>query len=208
MKSIALVTLALGLGAARMQDDEALQPVDGDFARAIGEKLAQEAAGFEKPRFKIDADSAKSVGLHVPDKLGLLVAPQKDLKEGETEGYAGETGKPLGYLFFYNMAPTVDGKAVDLARLHVVKFSNDEGKSFTIPTLLLSVRRVADDDWRLYAYGKEEKPIIDAKFSAGSGPGDKPVAVQVKDVDGRKDTLVVTLFDKYQAAIPLARLDK
>ena len=202
MKTIALVLLAL----APVQDDEEFKALEAEWAHAIAEKLATEAAGFEKPRLKIDPDSAKAVGVHVPDQRGLLVSPQKELQEGAAEGYAAETGKPLGYLFFYRMALKVDGKPVDPARLHVAKFTNDEGKTFTIPTLLLSVRRVADDDWRLYGYGKEEKPILDAKFAGGAGPGDKPVAIQVKELDGRKDTLVLTLFDKYQASFPLARL--
>lgn len=202
MRTIALALLVL----APVQDDEEFKPLEAEWAHAIAEKLATEAAGFEKPRLKIDPDSAKAVGVHVPDKRGLLVAPQKELQEGAAEGYAAETGKPLGYLFLYQMAPKVDGKPVDPARLHVAKFTNDEGRVFTIPTLLLSVRRVAEDDWRLYGYGKEEKPILDAKFAAGAGPGDKPVAIQVKELDGRKDTLVLTLFDKYQASFPLARL--
>lgn len=116
---------------------------------------SRQAVGFEKPRFKIEADSAKSVGLHIPEKTGLLVAPQKDLQEGEAEGYAAETGKPLGFLFLYRMAPAVDGKPVDAARLHTVKITNDDGKSFTVPTLLLSVRKVADNDWRLYGPPKK-----------------------------------------------------
>ena len=193
------------LVAALSAQDEELKPVDAEFARGIAERLIQETGSFEKPVFTIDADPAKAVGLHIPDKMGLLVVPQKDVKEGESDEHRDAKGKRLGYLFFYRMVPAPEGKALDASKLHAVKISNDEGKSFTIPVLLLSVRRV-NDDWRLYGFGKDEKPVIDVKLSGGNGPGETPVGIQMKEVAGRKDTLVVTLFDKYQAAVPVARL--
>jgi hypothetical protein len=204
MKTIAL--LAWALSPVPVQDDEELKPVEADLAHAIAERLATEAAGFEKPRLKIEPDCSKAVGLHVPEKTGLLLAPQKDLAEGESEGYDKETGKPLGYLFLYRILPLADGKKLDPAGLPTVTIKNDDGKEFVIPTLLLSVRRLADDDWRLYAFGKGEKPVLDLKFAAGAGPGEKPVGVQMKELDGKKDTLVVTVFDKYQARMPMGRV--
>ncbi|HXX93699.1 MAG TPA: hypothetical protein VEN81_08690 [Planctomycetota bacterium] len=206
MKAAIFLVLSATLARPALQDDGELSPVDADWARGISERLAQEAKGLDKPRIQIDCDPGKAVGLHVPEKLGLLLAPQKDLKEGETEGYGAEAGKPLGYLFLYRLGIVEGGKTVERDRLHRVEITNDEGKAFVIPTLLLSVRQVAQDDWRLYVFGKGEKPVLDTKFTPGSGTGDKPVAVQVKTVEGRKDTLVITLFDKYQASISLARL--
>lgn len=203
MKWAALALLAV----AFRPDDEELKPVDADLAHAIADRLTQEAASLEKPPLKLETDASKAVGLHIPERMGLLVAPQKDLKEGDGGDAAAATGKPVGYLFLYRMVPTIEGKAVEIAKMPSVEIKNDEGKTFTISTVYLSVRRVADNDWHLYGFGKDrEKPLLDVKLSGGTGPGDTPIAVQVKEVGGKKDTLVVTLYDKYQAAIPLARL--
>jgi hypothetical protein len=190
-----IVLLSASLARPLNQDDEELSPVEAELARGIGERLAKDAKEFEKPRIRIEGDSSLAVGLHVPEKLGLLLVPQKGLKEEDAEGYDAETGKPLGYLFLYKMGVVVDGKTVERDRLHRVDITNDEGKAFAIPTLLLSVRRLANDEWRLYAFGKGEMPVLDSKFAPGSGTGDKPVSVQLKAVDGRKDTLVITVFE-------------
>jgi hypothetical protein len=196
---------ALCLALVTAWTDDELVKIEPDFARAIAEKIGEEAAKIEKPRVKVEPDAPKAVGLHVPEKMGLLVVPAKELKEGQSEDYAAETGKPLGTLFLYKMLPVAGDKEIARDRLHALTIKGDGGEEFPIQALHLSVRKVADDDWRLYAFGKEEKPVVDVKFASGSGPGDLPVAVESKEVDGRKGTLVLTLFNKYQASVPLAR---
>ncbi len=44
------------------------------------------------------------------------------------------------------------------------------------------------------------RPVIDVKFSGGKGPGAKPLAVEIRDIEGQTGSLVVTVFDKYQAS--------
>ena len=39
----------------------------------------------------------------------------------------------------------------------------------------------------------------DIDFSDGKGPGAKPLAVEIKDIEGTTGSIVVTVFDKYQA---------
>ena len=37
------------------------------------------------------------------------------------------------------------------------------------------------------------------QFKDGKGPGDKPLAIEIKDVSGDTGSIVITVFDKYQA---------
>lgn len=174
---------------------ETLEPIDPEFGRAIAEIVVEKASDLESPRLKIEADPAGATGLHVPDTYGLMIVPQKDLDEKDTEGYAAETGKPLGYLFLYRMIPKAGGEEIDAKKLHEISITNDDGETRTVHALHLSVRRVADDDWRLYAFGTEEKPVLDLKFRQGVGTGTKPVALLAPG----PDRVEISVFDKYLA---------
>ena len=65
----------------------------------------------------------------------------------------------------------------------------------------LQFGQLSDSDYRLYAYGSGDKPLVDAQFSEGTGPGAEPVAVEVTNIDEneRQGDVVVTVFGKYQA---------
>jgi hypothetical protein len=182
---------------------DGLQPIEPEMARQFGKMLADAADKFDKPQIKIAADPDKATGLHVPEKVGLLVVPQKDLKESEelAEKFKTDKGASLAYLFLYNLVPVIDGKPVDASRLRSVEIADDNGMKHTVLVLLLAVRQLSDDDYRLQAYGHDEKPLVDAKFSEGAGPGTEPVAVEVKDLNEASHTgkLVLTVFGKYQA---------
>jgi hypothetical protein len=82
-----------------------------------------------------------------------------------------------------------------------VSFAHDDGRNVTVHLLQLSVRQLAEDDYRLYGYGREGGPVVDVRFSEGAGPGPEPVAVEIKNVDeaSREGNVVVTVFGKYQA---------
>jgi hypothetical protein len=182
---------------------DGLEPIEPDVAHRFGKILADEADKISKPQIKIAADPDKAVGLHVPQKVGVLVVPQKELKESEelAEKFKTEKGAALAYLFLYNLTPVIDGQPVDASRLRSVELADDNGGKHTVFVLLLAVRQLTDDDYRLQAYGHEEKPLVDAKFSQSAGPGTEPVAVEIKDVNEATHTgkLVLTVFGKYQA---------
>ena len=57
--------------------------VSAEQARRIGQTLLELVGKAEPMAVKIEADVARANGVHVPDKLGLLVIPQKDLAESE-----------------------------------------------------------------------------------------------------------------------------
>ena len=65
--------------------------------------------------------------------------------------------------------------------------------------LLLAVRHVGGDDWRLYVYGAEKKPLIDVPFELAERPDSGPVEIDVENTSLSGGTLAITLFGKYKA---------
>ena len=181
-----------------------IRPVPEDQARSIGAKLVELADKIDKPQVKIESDASKANGIHVPDKLGILVIPQKDLKESDelAAKFKAERGAPLAYLFAYRVLPVIDGKRIDASRVRTLKVTDKEGTERTAYVLLLSVRQTGEDDYRLYAYGTEDQPLVDAKFAPGDDAGTGPVVVEVKDPDEQtqEGNVVVTVFGKYRAS--------
>jgi hypothetical protein len=193
--------LVLGASAG-LCVDEPLEPIPSELVEKVGKRLIEEAAKFDKPQVQVDPDLSKAYGLHKPGEAGMLAVPQKDLKESEelAAKFKTEKGAPLAILFTYRLTPVVDGKVADDSRVREIKFIDDEGTARPVQALLLSVRQVGDD-YRLYAWGHEDKPLVDAKFSQTDSGGPEPVGLSVKDLDegSRQGTLVVTVFGKYQA---------
>ncbi len=209
MKAVVLCLSAVAsllLSAAAVLQENPT-PIDAETAKKFGKIFAEHAAKLDKQQIKIDADAELSNGMHVPDKLGLLLVPQRGLKEGEelAAKFKTDKGAPLAYLFMFHLVPVIDGQPVDVSRVRSVKFVDDNGGEHTIYTLLLSVRQVAEDEYRLYCYGHEDKPLVDAKFSQGTGPGTEPAVVEIKDPNEqtRQGKLVITIFNKYQASFTI-----
>lgn len=181
-----------------------LEKIPEEVTRKLAERLSEEAGKIEKPQIKVETDVTKANGVHLPEKLGLLVIPQKDLKESAEldASFQKEPGAAIGVLFMYHLTPLADGKKVDSSRLRTITFEGDDGEGRPLATLLLAVRKLADDDYRLHVYGKDAMPLVDARFSEGTGPGAEPVAVELKDIDHQKQegSVVITVFGKYQAS--------
>jgi hypothetical protein len=210
MLALACVCLCLAVPACLVAQD--LESIPTDQARAFGERLVELAEKVEGAQVKVEGDASLANGVHLPEELGILVIPQKDLKESEelAEKFKAEKGTPLAYLFAYRVVPVVDGKRVPASRLHTIKAVDGEGKEHQVQLLLLAVRQQADDDYRLYGYGTEATPIVNAKFSEGTASGSGPVVVTVKDTDEatREGTVVVTVFGKYQASFRAAQQEE
>ncbi len=191
-----VVALVVAASSAVAQD---VKPVPAEMAQKIGEALTKVAAGIENPQVKIEGDPAKAVGVAVPDvEGGLLLVPQKGMDEEKTPDMTVKNGVPLG-LFFSSakLVPIVNGKLVDRSKLHGLTVDAGEGHKHEINCMLLTVRKLSDEDYRLYGFGKAAKPLLDVKFTGGKGPGAKPVALEIKE--GEPASVVVTVFDKYQA---------
>lgn len=192
-----VVAVAVSASAAVAED---LAPAPKEVAQKIGEALTKAAAGIEKPQVKIEGDPAKAVGVIVPEHGGLLLVPPKGMGEDHGLDMTGEKGVPLG-LFFSSadLMPIVDGKLLDRGKLHTLAVTDGQGNKHEVNCMLLSVRKLSDEDYRLYGFGKAGKPLIDAKFTGGKGPGAKPVAMEVKVPEAGPAEVVITVFDKYQA---------
>lgn len=189
-----------------------LDSIPTEEAQKWGARLSQAAAKVENPQVTIEADANKANGVHIPDLLGMIVVPQTDLKESEelAKRFKNESGAALGYLFAHHLLPIIDGSPVDAKRLRTVKVSDDDSPEHKVYACLLAVRQLAEDDYRLYLYGSDEKPLVDVKFSEGTGPGPEPVAIEVKEADEqtRRGTAVVTVFGKYQASFRIGYEDE
>ena len=205
-----LLPTTIGLLVARLLVAQELQTIPADAARAYGEMGVKLAEKLDNPQIKIVADVSKASGVHVPDMLGLLLVPQKDLREGPelVAQFKAEKGAPLAYVFAYKILPLVDGKPVDAKRLPSIKVKDDQGNEHAVHVLLLSVRQAAEDDYRLYGFGKDAKPIVDAKFTQGDDSGSGPVTIEIKEPDesARQGTVVVTVFGKYRASFRAAHV--
>jgi len=192
-----VVVLAVTASAAVAED---LKPMPTDVAQKIGEALTKAAAKIEHPQVKIEGDSAKAVGVAVPEEGGIILVPQKGMDEEKTPDMTVKNGVPLAlYFSTASIVPMIDGKLIDRSKLHGLTVTDREGNKHEVNCMLLTVRKISDEDYRLYGFGKAAKPLIDVKFTGGKGPGAKPLAVEIKDVEGQTGTLVVTVFDKYQA---------
>jgi hypothetical protein len=181
-----------------------IEQIPSDLANQLSTQLSDKAGQLDGLKFKIDPQAEKGNGFHVPHKMGALIVPQKDLKESEelTAKFKMDPGASLAYLFVYHLVPVVDGKRLSADKFHSISLQTDDGANPTIHVLLLSVRQLADDDYRLYVFGKGANPLVDVKFAEGTGPGAEPVAVELKDPNEatREGKVVVTVFGKYQAS--------
>jgi len=136
----------------------------------------------------------------VPDEGGIILVPQKGMDEENTPDMTVANGVPLALYFSTpNIVPMIDGKFVDRGKLHGVTVTDGQGKEHEANCMLLTVRKISDEDYRLYGFGKAAKPLIDVKFTDGKGPGAKPLAAEIKGIEGQTGSLVITVFDKYQA---------
>jgi hypothetical protein len=198
--TFSLLLLPSILGAAEFE------AIPTELAQNLAQRFSEEVGKIEKLKFKVEADQEKANGFHIPGKVGALIVPQKGLKESEelAAKFKMDPGATLAYLFLFHMAPVVEKKRIPADQLHSITFDDNDGNQHSLQVLLLSVRQLADDDYRLYAFGKDAKPLIDVKFAEGTGPGATPVAVELKDVNqaNREGKLVVTAFGKYQASFP------
>lgn len=190
---------ALGLVLAATAEAQQLQPMEPGMAQAYAKHLADEFAKVKDTPVKVDVDASKAVGL-VDGREGIIIVPVKGLKEGEVdkEVYL-DRGAGLAYLFLSpRFNPVINGKVIPADKLRTVKY-DDEGEEKEATCLLLSVRNVDGDDWRLYGYGAGQKPLVDTRFIEAEGGSEGDLTVSVKDAKDGKQTLVVTLFGKYSA---------
>ena len=94
----------------------------------------------------------------------------------------------------------VDGKPLDPKKLRTLAVGAPDGNEIKVSYLALAARHTDDDEWHLYAYGTDDKPVLDAKIGEGTGPGTQPLAIEIKDFDDNAGTAYITFFDRYQCS--------
>ena len=135
---LSFVSASIVLGA------ESLESIPEDDAQKFGAAMAKAASKIEDAQVKVEGDAKKANGVHVPETVGVLVVPQKDLVESEelAAKFKEEKGAPLAYLFAYHLVPVIDGNRVDASKLRTVSIQDDSGSEFEINVLLLAVRAI------------------------------------------------------------------
>jgi len=202
-KIASMLVSFLALGAVPALAEQ-LKEFEPQRAQRAAEILVSAAGKIEGPQVKIAADVSKAVGLRLRDD-GILAVPQKGLDE-EKEDAAVNTdpGAALGYLF---MSPgfslVVQDRCVEAQKLRNVAITDNQGTERTIACFLLAVRQVDDENWRLYVYGADKKPLVDVAFAEATVERPAPVALDIESVSGIRGTLVVTVLGKYRAGFPL-----
>lgn len=195
----ALVACAWGAASATAMDLEILDP---QIAQAFAQALVESADKIEKPQVKVDADIEKACGvfMDVGEPVGLIIVPQKEITP-ENEAANKDPGAPLAHFFMSpGFAPVIDDKPIDSAKLRTIAFTGQDGAEHKVSYLTLAARHTDDDVWHLYAYGTDEKPLLDIQIGEGTGPGTQPLALEVKDVNDNTGTAYITIFDMYQCS--------
>lgn len=197
---IALTALGVMLIASSARADE-LNEMGPEIAQGYGKFLTELFSKADGLQVKFEVDTDKAVGL-VREDEGIILVPRKGLKDGDEPDPAvgTEKGAGLAYLFLsQRFNPTIDGKPVDGAKLRKLKLPDEREAT----ALLVSVRRVGDDDWRLYVFGADAKPLIDTSFAGAADNKGTGINVKVRDPKNGIATLVVNLFGKYEAGFPI-----
>jgi hypothetical protein len=198
----ALAVCAWGTAPAMAMDLEILDP---QIAQAFAQALVESADKIEKPQVKVDSDIEKACGvfMDVGEPVGLIVVPQKEITP-ENEAVNSDPGAPLAHLFMsQGFAPVIDDKVLDGAKLRTISFTGQDGAEHKVSYLTLAARHTDDDVWHLYAYGTEEKPILEVQIGEGTGPGTQPLALEVKDMTDNTGTAYITIFDMYQCSFKI-----
>ena len=154
---------------------------------------------------KFEVDPSQASGLRAGND-GIVAVPIKGLKEGEIDpAVESETGAGLCYLFLSPcFTPTIGGKPVDTEKLRRIKIDNGQGSGIEAICMIVTVKHIDGDDWRLFGFGNEKKPILSAQFDESAQGADKSLAIAVKERSKKELALEFTLHKKYAASFSIA----
>ena len=196
--------LAASMAFGSVSRAEQMETIAPDVVQLYAQHLTEL---FEKDvqdrQVKFDVDVAQATGLHIGND-GVIVVPIKGLKAGSPDpAVETENGAGLCYLFMSTCyAPKIDGKPVDATKLRRLKIKDGEGNDRETICVLVTVKHVDGDDWRLYGFGTEKAPVLKPQFGEAVSGGDKPLSIRAKSA-GSSTNLEFTLFGKYAASIEI-----
>lgn len=181
---------------------EELSVMEADTVQGYGQYLSDKFAEVKGHQVKVEPNMAAASGLVLGNE-GIIIVPTKIEDNEENPAVETESGGPLAYLFMSpRFNPLESDSKIDAKKLRTVQYE-DDGEVKEATCLILAVRHVEGDDWRLYVYGAEKKPLLDAKFSDAEQAKDRNLTIHVRDVKDGKGTLVVTVLKKYEAAFAI-----
>jgi len=193
-------------GLVSVAGAEDLQKIEGEVAKLYAKHLTEL---FQKDikdaavKFDVDADLAS--GVHAGQD-GILMVPMKGLKEGEINpDVEKEHGAGLCYLFLSKCyQPMLDGKPIDASKLLSIKHIDGSGESREAFAVIITVKHVDGDDWRLFVYGKEKQPLLKQPFGAGSGDGTGLVELKADAPQNNSSNLTFVIAQKYAASFAIS----
>lgn len=201
LKTVVAVFACLVLFVLSARAEE-LERVEAKVAHKMAKQLCAQAKRLKNQQLHIDPDVTRAEAVHRDRDAALIVVPQQGLKENRsanTEVVKADPGAALGYLFAYHLVPVIRDKPVPAKELRQVTVTDDQGTQVQMNCMLLAVRQLEGDDWRLYVYGAEKKPLLEVPFTESSGPETAPLSVACKNVQGFEGDLLLTVFGRYQA---------
>jgi hypothetical protein len=191
----------------KAENSSPLEEMDADTAKEYGGMIAQLfAKSLKNPQVKIEGDVDKATGLvNVTTREGIIAIPIKNFKE-DRENKAVETDTGLGFCYLFmsqTYNPLIDGKPIDVKKLRTVKFSDPDGNERMATCLLCSIKHVDGDDWQLYIYGNDKEPLLKSPFGEAGDAPKADLALTIQDPTKDQAQLVLNLFGKYSASIPV-----
>ncbi|NOY41113.1 MAG: hypothetical protein GXP26_04660 [Planctomycetes bacterium] len=200
----ALASLVL-LACSPVAVAENLSGLDASTAQTYAQHLVEKMADVEGQQVKVVADPTLAQGLGA-DGEGVILVPAEGFKEGEENPEVHtEKGAGLALLFMSpRFNPVIEGKPIAQDKLHTISYSDGDGEEKKATCLILAIRNIAGDDWRLYAYGKDAKPLVDSKFGESFAESEGPLAIDADTTD-EESSLVVTVFGKYSASFEIGQ---
>jgi hypothetical protein len=191
----------------KAEESKPLEEMDADTAKEYGGMIAQLfAKSLKNPQVKIEGDVDKATGLvNLTTREGIIAIPVKNFKE-DRENKAVETDTGMGFCYLFmsqSFNPLIDGKPIDVKKLRTVKFSDPDGNERSATCLLCSIKHVDGDDWQLFLYGNEKEPVLKSPFGEATDAPKADLALTVQDPTKDQAQLVLNLFGKYSASVPI-----
>ena len=196
--------LAASMAFSSVSHAQQMDSIPGDVVLVYAQHLTEL---FEKDvqdrQVKFEVDVSQASGIHNGND-GVIIVPIKGLKAGSPDpAVETENGAGLCYMFMSACyAPKIDGKPIEASKLRRLKTKDREGVDRETICVLVTVKHVDGDDWRLYGFGTEKAPVLKPQFGEAVSGGDKPLSIRAKSA-GNKTNLEFTLFGKYAASMEI-----
>ena len=186
--------------AADVAPAQQVKRIEEGKAREVGKLLAEATAKLDKVPLRVSLDSERCMGLEVSGR-GLLVVPDAHLTVEKLKGLDKEV-LPLGILYTHKVTPVVAEDALPWDRHLTVEISAEK-QTVRLPAMHLAATRVADR-LVLLLYSKDAEPVMVTTLVESEKKQTLPIELEAGNQGAN---LVIRLFGRYRAAIPMGTLE-